>query len=166
MPRHEERSKLEEERIAYMRSLRELLSSEPQHRSALRRAVIDGSPEEIGEVLSAGADPNQIDDIVTGCSVLGTAIEHRRSAEVIAQLLDAGADPDLPDRSGQSALFRAVDAACFDAQDAGSEPDWSIVRLLLLSGADPRLATVSGSSPAACAAAYGWSLQSEPGGPR
>jgi hypothetical protein len=60
----------------------------------------------------------------------------RAQAATIARLLEAGADPNVIDKSGVTALHRAVRARCAAAVEA-----------LLEGGADPNRENANGSTP-------------------
>jgi ankyrin repeat protein len=85
--------------------------------------------------LTAGADPNQGDDV--GYTPLHIAIQEKR-IEAVSLLLKSGADPNRPDNHGNVPLWTAV-------QNWGK--DDAIILLLLRAGADPRIENNYGRSP-------------------
>src|SRR5512143_1543831 len=104
-------------------------------RTPLHYAAADGLAEEVGRLLSAGADANAQDD--DGWTPLHFAAQ-ANSAAVTASLLSAGANTELKDSFGNTPRFRAVFA---------SQGDGSVIRSLLAAGADPNAANLSHITP-------------------
>ena len=78
-------------------------------------AARDGDARRVGELLAAGADPNEA-DVGSGYTPLTHAVENGHAA-LLDPLLAAGADPREPDRRGRTPRERAE-----QARDEGDEP--------------------------------------------
>jgi hypothetical protein len=99
--------------------------------------------EIVGQLLTAGADPNALSRRGAGPLhyaadgfITGPAWNAERQVHTIRRLLEAGAALDARDKNGASPLHRAVRTRCAAA-----------VRFLLEAGADPKLKNHSGSTP-------------------
>jgi Zn-dependent protease with chaperone function len=92
----------------------------------LMEASMNGEIETVSELLSTGADPNEMNEF--GESSLLVAIVHDQ-VDVVPVLLENGADPNLQDDYGWTPLMSAVTMENID-----------IGKMLLEAGADPMLA--------------------------
>jgi Zn-dependent protease with chaperone function len=91
----------------------------------LMEASLNGEKEKVIELLEAGEDPNEMNEI--GDSALLLAVTNEQ-IEIIPILLEHGADPNLHDESGWTPLMSAV---MMENREIG--------KLLLEAGADPSL---------------------------
>lgn len=119
-------------------------------RTALFHATIDGLDAIVEALLSASADVRATDKL--GMTPLHYAVQERRGRT--AQLLvGAGANPSAADANGNTPVHRAVFA--FDGTDAST----SILKLLLMSGADLRMRNSAGVSAEDLARTRGLDLE-------
>jgi len=89
----------------------------------------------ISELIASGFDPNQKDN--QGWTPLHFAAQEW-SEEAAKTLLENGAEVDITDSNGNTPLWRAV----FSSRGRGE-----LIKLLLVSGADPNKQNQSGVSP-------------------
>jgi uncharacterized protein len=120
-------------------------------RTALFHAAIDGLDPIVQVLLSASADVRATDKL--GMTPLHYAVQekHGRTAQL---LVGAGASPSAADANGNTPVHRAVFA--FD----GTESSASILKLLLMSGADLRARNSAGVSAEDLARTRGLDLES------
>jgi len=104
-------------------------------RSPLWKFAFAGDVAGVQRELDGGADINGGD--IAGITPLHIAIQEKR-ADVIELLIRSGANVNQPDKHGNVPLWTAVQN--WDRTN-------NILRLLLLAGADPRIANHFGSSP-------------------
>jgi ankyrin repeat protein len=95
-------------------------------------AIISGNRRVVEAFLSLGVDPSSNDAIIFA--------SHRGDYRIVRALLEAGADPNTLDEAGLSPLAYASLYASF------SSDHLKIARVLVDSGADPELGTVSAVS--------------------
>lgn len=110
-------------------------TKDPDGRTALMHAVIDGKDELVQLLIARGSDVNIQDE--QGFSALHFAAQDFRATAAMA-ILQAGARVDLRDKYGNTPLFRAV----FNSRGRGE-----IIKLLLEHGADRNAKNNSGKSP-------------------
>ncbi len=112
----------------------------------LVKAIEMGQIDESQRLLAAGADINQADE--KGTTALMQAAEGSaylpNNASAVTMLLDKGATVDLQDKSGRTALYRAV-----------AEGKDDVVRQLLAKKADPNHKDSNGSPILVQAVQYG-----------
>lgn len=111
-------------------------SGDPQGRSALHQAVVEGDASAVARFISDGVDLASADNM--GNTALHLACQQE---QIIASrlLIEAGAPVDPIDAYGNTPLWRAVFAF------QGGDP--ALVRLLLGAGADPDRKNYSDRSP-------------------
>lgn len=136
--------------------------------TALYVAAVQGEAWPLGELLAAGASPNDESGGTSDGMPLCAAASWGHTT-VIRALLAAGADPGLAETDGFTALAWATRGGSYDAValllDGGADPNQAdaegrtpllfaadqgrlaLVRLLLDHGADPRAADGSGRTP-------------------
>ncbi|XP_046895809.1 ankyrin repeat domain-containing protein 34A [Hypomesus transpacificus] len=107
--------------------------------NALLKAVFQGKLRLTRLLLEGGAYINEGNDrgetpISAAC--IASYDDSQTRQRMVRYLLEKGADPNIPDKSGRTALIHAC------AEQAGKE----VVSLLLENGADPSLKDYSGSS--------------------
>jgi ankyrin repeat protein len=101
-------------------------------RTVVHYAVVRGDVDGLRELLAGGADPDAVDE--AGWTPLHFAAQAQDSLATEV-LLSVGVSVDVPDRHGNTALWRAV----FSYRD---EP--ATLRVLLEAGADPDWENVHG----------------------
>ncbi|KAM6910315.1 ankyrin repeat domain-containing protein 34A [Xenentodon cancila] len=107
--------------------------------NALLKAVFQGKLRLARLLLEGGAyinEGNERGETPISAACLATYDDSQTQQKMIRYLLEKGADPNIPDKSGRTALMHAC------AEQAGKE----VVSLLLENGADPSLKDYSGSS--------------------
>ena len=102
--------------------------------TALHLAAFFGTPECVGALLAAGADPALPARNPMLVTPLHSAVS-RRKAENVRALLDAGAPVDALQQGGLTALHAAA-----------HNGDRSVVEMLLLRGADQNIADANGKT--------------------
>ncbi|XP_028837586.1 ankyrin repeat domain-containing protein 34A [Denticeps clupeoides] len=107
--------------------------------NALLKAVFHGKIRLARLLLEGGAYINEGNErgetpIVAAC--LAVYEDSQTRQKMVRYLLEKGADPNIPDKSGRTALMHAC------AEQAGKD----VVSLLLENGADPSIKDYSGSS--------------------
>jgi Zn-dependent protease with chaperone function len=100
--------------------------------SPLMQASMDGDVERVSELLSAGEDPNEINEY--GESPLLIAVVNE-NAEILQVLLENGSNPNIQDEFGWTPLMSAVMTG-----------DLEMGEILLESGANPLLVDVDDMS--------------------
>lgn len=63
------------------------------HQTALHKAVLHGSPEDVRTLLDAGADPNHMDNM--GHSPIHLAVKRRNNSEILRLLIQCGGNVDI-----------------------------------------------------------------------
>lgn len=111
-------------------------SEDPQGRSPLHQAVVEGDASVVARLISDGEDLASADNM--GNTALHLACQQER-IEVSRLLLEAGAPVDPMDAYGNTPLWRAAFAF------QGGDPE--LIRLLLDAGADPDRKNHSDRSP-------------------
>ncbi|XP_054638678.1 ankyrin repeat domain-containing protein 34A [Dunckerocampus dactyliophorus] len=107
--------------------------------NALLKAVFQGKLRLTRLLLEGGAyinEGNDLGETPISAACLANYEDHQTRHRMVRYLLEKGADPNIPDKSGRTALMHAC------AKQAGKE----VVSLLLQNGADPSLKDYSGSS--------------------
>ncbi|KAM4580469.1 ankyrin repeat domain-containing protein 34A [Odontesthes bonariensis] len=107
--------------------------------NALLKAVFQGKLRLTRLLLEGGAyinEGNERGETPISAACLASYDDPQTRQKMVRYLLEKGADPNIPDKSGRTALMHAC------AERAGKE----IVSLLLENGADPSLKDYSGSS--------------------
>jgi ankyrin repeat protein len=104
-------------------------------RTELHYAARDNDSAAMRRLLAQGSNPSAADD--EGWTPLHFAA-HENAAEATRLLLEAGATVDVRDAHGNTPLWRAV---------WSSRGNGEVIRLLRLSGADPRAENHRGGSP-------------------
>lgn len=110
--------------------------SDPQGRTPLHQAAVEGAVSEVLALIESGAELGAVDK--AGATPLHLACQ-QGNFEVATTLLDAGAPVDVRDAFGNTPLWRAA----FGFQ--GGDP--ALIRALLAAGADPDAKNDSGRSP-------------------
>ncbi|XP_034409885.1 ankyrin repeat domain-containing protein 34A [Cyclopterus lumpus] len=107
--------------------------------NALLKAVFQGKLRLTRLLLEGGAyinEGNERGETPISATCLASYDDPQTRQRMVRYLLEKGADPNIPDKSGRTALMHAC------AEQAGME----VVSLLLENGADPSLKDYSGSS--------------------
>lgn len=107
--------------------------------NALLKAVFQGKLRLTRLLLEGGAyinEGNERGETPISAACLANYDDAQTRQRMVKYLLEKGADPNIPDKSGRTALMHAC------AEQAGQE----VVSLLLENGADPSLKDYSGSS--------------------
>ncbi|XP_072249548.1 ankyrin repeat domain-containing protein 34A [Leuresthes tenuis] len=107
--------------------------------NALLKAVFQGKLRLTRLLLEGGAyinEGNERGETPISAACLASYDDPQTRQKMVRYLLEKGADPNIPDKSGRTALMHAC------AEQAGKE----VVLLLLENGADPSLKDYSGSS--------------------
>lgn len=107
--------------------------------NALLKAVFQGKLRLTRLLLEGGAyinEGNERGETPISAACLANYDDQQTRHKMVRYLLEKGADPNIPDKSGRTALMHAC------AEQAGKE----VVSLLLENGADPSLKDYSGSS--------------------
>lgn len=107
--------------------------------NALLKAVFQGKLRLTRLLLEGGAyinEGNERGETPVSAACLASYDDHQTRQKMVKYLLEKGADPNIPDKSGRTALMHAC------AEQAGRE----VVSLLLENGADPSLKDYSGAS--------------------
>ncbi|KAJ8398475.1 hypothetical protein AAFF_G00427300 [Aldrovandia affinis] len=107
--------------------------------NALLKAVFQGKLRLTRLLLEGGAyinEGNERGETPVAAACLAGYEDPQNRQKMVRYLLEKGADPNIPDKSGRTALMHAC------AEQAGKE----VVSLLLEYGADPSLKDYSGSS--------------------
>ncbi|XP_026228977.1 ankyrin repeat domain-containing protein 34A [Anabas testudineus] len=107
--------------------------------NALLKAVFQGKLRLTRLLLEGGAyinEGNERGETPISAACLASYDDPQTRQRMVKYLLEKGADPNIPDKSGRTALMHAC------AEQAGKE----VVSLLLENGADPSLKDYSGSS--------------------
>ncbi|CAG8634875.1 4488_t:CDS:2 [Dentiscutata erythropus] len=105
-------------------------------------------------LISTGLDINATDS--SGWTVLHEAIWKRKEPGVILALLENNANPNIPDNFGLTPLHQCLDLLRKTKRDDENLNIFTIIRILLHSGADPNLTlpeytlTISGASLPNC----------------
>ena len=111
-------------------------TGDPQGRSSLHQAAVQGRADEVAGLIGAGEDVAAADQALLTPLHMACQQGHLDVARV---LLDAGAPVDARDAYGNTPLWKAV----FDFQ--GGDPE--LIRLLLDAGADPDSKNNTDKSP-------------------